>query len=196
MDSAELATYIQKIQDEQDFFHKAKLIRFLQKDKQIPLKRISELLHMKPAYVCHVLRLNRLPEIIVDGYYSQLVSISHLFVIARIKDPAKMVEVYEKVLSTNATVLQTEAFTREALYQVTTKGDPLKTDEKDQLSEILKHGNSNISVHILQTRIKAKITIEIRGSLESTSQTMREMVKRLSNGSGTLPIEETPEEGS
>jgi hypothetical protein len=82
--SPDVDPVIEQIKSETNFITKAKLLRFLTVDKEIKIKDISQRLSMKESYVCHILRLNKLNDMIVDGYYSKLISISHLFIISRL----------------------------------------------------------------------------------------------------------------
>ena len=70
----------EQIKKEENFITKAKLLRFLVVDKEIRIKDISKKIGIKESYICHILRLNKLTDMIVDGYYSKLISISHLFI--------------------------------------------------------------------------------------------------------------------
>jgi len=101
---------IEQIKKEEDIFTKAKLIKFLRKKKDIPLKDIARKLQLTSSYVCHILRLNNLPEIIVDGYYSKQITISHLFILSRVKDKNKLISIYEKVLTDSLTVFADRKF--------------------------------------------------------------------------------------
>jgi len=133
---------------------------------------------MQSSYVCHLLRLNRVPEIIIDGYYAKLVTLTHLFSLSRVKDTEKMTELYEKVLSENMTVLQTDYLVRETLHHVTTEGERIT---KDEIEEIIKNLSvmEGLSVKVIQTRIKATLKIEIKGNLEKTSRALRQVLERL-----------------
>lgn len=87
---------IERIKLTNDIFEKGRLLKFLMKEKDFRMKDIAELLEIKPSYISHYLRLNKLPEIIIDGYYSNQVSASHLFIIARLHDYVTMMTVYEQ----------------------------------------------------------------------------------------------------
>src|SRR5690349_2232933 len=129
---------LEQIRQTDDFFQKAKLIAYLQKEKKVHTKTLSEQLEMKEAYVCHINRLNKLPDLVIDGYYSKLISVSHLFIIARLKDPGQMLEVYEKVLGSGLTVLKTEELVREHLYDVKSEGEHLNKDDTNYTRTQLK----------------------------------------------------------
>ena len=78
---------------------------------------------------------------IVDGYYSKLISISHLFMISRLKTKEDMMKIYEKVLSQNLTVLQTEAEVRDILYQIKTTGLVLDKNELKNIESLISKHN-------------------------------------------------------
>jgi len=172
---------VERIKKEKDVFSKAKLIRHLLREKNIKGADLAYSLGINPSYVCHFDRLNNLPEIIVDGYYSGLVTVSHLFLISRIKDQKKLTEVYTKVLSNNLTIRDTEELIRDAIYGIETNGNYIKDNDKEKLRKDLLKTFPETDVKILQTKIKGKIIIETTGSLDKTSRIIRELVKKLSN---------------
>src|SRR5512144_1073630 len=119
----EVARVVEQIKKESNFITKAKLLRYLTVDKGVKIKDASVMIGMKQAYICHILRLNKLNDLIIDGYYSQMISISHLFIISRLHSEADMVSAYERVLSGSYTVSQTEELVREILYKTKTVGE-------------------------------------------------------------------------
>ncbi len=171
---------IEQIKETSDFFQKAKLIDYLQKHKKITTKALSDALEIQPAYVCHITRLNKLPEIVTDGYYAELISISHLFIIARLKETEHMIRVYEKAMANNMTVLQTEELVREYLYHLKAEGDHIPKDELQQLKFLAEQKQKGVSLKIIQTRVKGKITIEAKGNLKKTSQVLKSVLEALS----------------
>lgn len=178
MDS-EIEKIISQINQEEDIFAKTKLINYLIQEKQLRIVEVARRLKIKPPYLCHLLRLERLPPTIIDGYYSKLISISHLFVISRIKDKNKMLEAYEKILAKNLTVTQTEELVREIIYKTKTKGKYLSSEEKLRWIEKLKLKWQNLKLKIIQTQIRSKIIFEIRGNLEKTTLTVKEILEKL-----------------
>lgn len=175
MDSAETSLYIDKIKSESNPFSQAKLIKFLIHEKGLRLKDISLKLEKKEAYVCHLLRLLKLPEIVIDGYYSSLLSLSHLFIISRLHATELMAEVYEMVLAKSLTVSQTEEVVREKLYGIKTDGDYLTSGVVDSL----RPDNFIGEIRVLQSRIKSKIIIEIKGSLKDTAPRIKKILGKL-----------------
>lgn len=170
---------ILQIKEEKDIFNKARLIQYLIKEKEIQLKNLSSKLEIKPSYLCHLIRLNKLPPLIVDGYYSKLISISHLLVISRLKDEKTMIQVYEKVLANNLTVSQTEAEVREILHQVKDKGEYLSKEKIKRFIEKIKKDFPNAKVKVIQTRIKGKIIFEIKDNVKNSSSFLEKIINKL-----------------
>jgi len=175
--SVETGQLIETIKNEADIMEKVKLISLLLKTKDIKVKDLAERLGVQSSYVCHLLRLNRLPEAVIDGYYSKNISLSHLFIISRIKDTRQMIEVYEKVLSDSLTVKGTEELVRDILYGVKTEGEYISPEEKASFIQKITSLKKNLNLKIIQTRIKSKIILEVKGNLEITSKEVRNLMK-------------------
>ncbi len=175
----EISTLLAQAKEEKDFILKAKLLHQLNQGKKISLKKLSETMGLKPAYLCHILRLNRLPEIVIDGYYAKNISLSHLFIISRLSSEEQIITAYEQVLSHNLTVLQTEELIREQLHQIKTSGSYLTGNEKDNYIGKITNNPQKIAVKIIQTRIKSKLIIEIKGDLEKTTKELKKLLKKL-----------------
>ncbi len=177
--SPDVDPVIEQIKSETNFITKAKLLRFLTVDKEIKIKDISLRLSMKESYVCHILRLNKLNDMIVDGYYSKLISISHLFIISRLHTPEDMMKAYEKVLSENMTVSQTEELVREMLYQTKTVGSHIPKTEIGEAAAKLETQVPGAKLKIVQTRVKSRIVVELKGSLAETTPSLKTLLKKL-----------------
>ena len=175
----ELDNFIEQIKSETNAFNKAKLLLFLNRDKQIRINQLAKLLGFHPSYICHLMRLLSLPEIIVDGYYTKNVSLSHLFVISRFKDTMSMTTVYEKVLTENLTVIQTEELVRNVLYGVKTEGERLDTKTTTTLQEKIKKIDPAIEVSVIQTRIRSKVTLLVKGSLSKTTKILQKLAEEI-----------------
>lgn len=177
--SAKIDAEIESIRKESDIVQKVKRLKLLIENQDLRIKSVAEKLGVKSSYVCHLLRLTRLPEVILDGYYSETISLSHLFVISRVKDQAAMIQAYEKVLAENLTVNGTEEIVRDRLYGVKTQGDYLNKEEKENFIQKITSIKKNLDLKIIQTRIKSKIILEIKGDLESTGKILRSLMSNL-----------------
>lgn len=167
---------IEQIKTEKDPFVKSRLISQLIKEKGWSVKKLAQSLNCKPAYISHYLRLRKIPEIVIDGYYNKDISLSHLFVLSRLKTKEEIVSAYETVLAKGLTVMKTEELVREMLYQIKTEGETLSKEEKE---EYLKKIPKDFQVKIIQSRIKSKVIFEIKGSLKKTTILLRKLLDRL-----------------
>lgn len=177
--SAQIDSLIEEIKSEADLMRRVKLLQELVKRDDVKVKDVADSLGFKPSYICHLIRLNRLPEAVVDGYYSSLISLSHLFIISRVKDKEKMMNVYEKVLAESLTVKKTEEHVRDVLYAVDSRGDYLSSLEKENIIGKITNLRKNLKLKIIQTRIKSKIILEFKGDLENTGKELRSFLKNL-----------------
>jgi len=169
--------YIEQIKREIDVFIKAKLLNVLKKEKGWRVVDLSQKLNLKPSYICHLLRLNRLPEIVVDGYYNKMISKSHLFILSRLPSEKEIVKVYELILEKSLDVSKTEDIVRQIVYQIKNEGDYLSFEEKEELVKKIESLEENIKAKVIQTRVKGKLIIEIKGSLKKTSKILRKIKK-------------------
>lgn len=175
----DIQTRIKRIQEQEDPFSRAKLIFSLKKEKQVPLKTISAHIKLKPSYLSHILRLLKLPPLIVDGYYSKLVSISHLFILSRLHDEKQMIDLYEKILTEDLTSYQTEQLVREILYDVKNDGNRIEKKEVDEFIKLLE--SEGQKVRIIQTRTRGKFILEIEGNLIKTTTELKRVMELLKN---------------
>lgn len=174
----DVVDYIEQIKREPDYFGKTKLINFLIHQKNIRVKDLAEALQMKPSYLCHIMRLNKLSEIIMDGYYSKLISMSHLFVISLLQSQTDIMDVYEMVLRDNLTVLQTEELVRGKLHRVTSEGEYIQEDKIKNIKAVLKT-RYNADAKVTQTRTKTKLLIEWKGSRGDRKQDVEKFLRLL-----------------
>ena len=181
-DQSEEDNLIESIKKETDVMQKVRLLTHLTKTLDVKIIDIARKIKVKSSYICHLLRLKRLPEAILDGYYSNSISLSHLFIISRIKDKTKMIDVYEKVLADSLTVKATEELVRDILYGIKTEGEYIGPEEKKEYSERVMGLRKNLKLKIIQTRIKSKIILEVKGNLENTSKVVRGLLNKIEIG--------------
>jgi len=174
----DIAKLINKIKEEKDIFEKSKLISRIVKEKGVKISELAKKIGMKPSNICHYLRLIKLPDIIIDGYYSKMTSKSHLFVLSRLKDKKEMMETYERVLMESLSVAGTEALVREIIYHVKSQGLYIPVAEINKFKDGLEK-SGEIKVQIIQTRVKSKLTFEFKGSLDVTTPKLRNLMKKI-----------------
>lgn len=168
--SVNLEDYILRIKNEPDIFNKALLLQHLSKEKRYKIKTLAKHLQVSSSYVCNLLRILKLPEMVRDGYYGKLVTPTHLFVLSRLHDHKDMIEVYEEILSHAYSTTELEARIREKLHGVDTKGRHASPDVTEALIEKYKGIDDRITTKVVQTRVKAKVIIEVKDNLEETTK--------------------------
>ncbi|MCX7881294.1 MAG: hypothetical protein N2482_02140 [Patescibacteria group bacterium] len=172
---------VKKIQETNDIFIKGRLIKKLIKEEGLKVKELTKKLGLTSAYICHLQRMVDLPELIIDGFYSKQITLTHLFIISRLKDKKKLIEVYEKILTDNLNTAQTEELVREALYQIKGGGKKISLEEKQSYWKKIQEKEKELNVKIIQTRIKGKIVLEIRGNPVRTTPVLKRILKKLSD---------------
>ncbi len=169
---------VDQIKKEQDYFSKGKLISYLVKQKKVRVKDVATALGMKPSYVCHFMRLNKLPDVVMDGYYLKLIAISHLFVLSLLQSQEDMITLYEEVLRDSLTVQQTEELVRKKMYGISSEGEYVSEEDVKKATErvaLLYQAKAKI----VQTRIKTKIVIEWTGSRKERQQAVVQFLKHI-----------------
>lgn len=172
-------TLLEKAKNEKDPIKLSKILFQLTKKEGEKLINIARLLNKKPAYLSHLIRLNKLPELIIDGYFAKLISLSHLFVISRLNDEQSMLNVYERVLASNLNVSQTDELIRGLKYQISSKGKYYSKKEIDRINEQLQ--KNNIYLKLIQSRIKTKLIIEIRKNLYESEKILKKILEKLNS---------------
>lgn len=170
---------ITKIIATDDFFKKAQYIDLLRKEKNVTLAEISRQLKLKPSYTAHIIRLLKLPYIIIDGYYAKLVSATHLFILSRLQDEKKMIEAYETVLAKSLSAQQTDDLIREMIYDIKPDANMLTRDEIKTYNKKFQEVFHDIELKIIQTRVRGKIVCEIKGGAKDTSLALRSILEKL-----------------
>ena len=163
---------------EKNHFKKAEIINDLRKKYDLSLNEIGKSIKLSPSYISHILRLLKLPELIVDGYYSNLISITHLYIISRLHDQKEMISVYEQVLTKNMTTLETDETVRQSLFGVKSEGEYLTKEEHQNFKDII-NNQFKASTKIVQSRVKSKVQIEFKGSLKETTQKVKDLINNL-----------------
>lgn len=172
---------ISAIKTEADPFRKSDLVCLLRQDYNMQTMGIARELGVTSAAVSHLIRLQRIPEFIRDGYYNNVVPLSHLYILGRLKKETDMMELYERILSESLTAAQTETAVREKLFNVSSISaiGHLTREEIQQYIGQIESELPDFKVTLVQTRIKARLTMEIKGDLLKTSGAIRKLFKQL-----------------
>lgn len=99
-------------------------------------------------------------------------------ILSRVKDEVHLIALYEKILSRNLTAPQTENLVREHLYGIKNEGEKLTDEDKKQIEQVFSKIDPRFKVEIIQTRIKARINLNVEGSVIQTTN----VLKKLANG--------------
>lgn len=175
----DITPLLKQIKEDKDIFQKFRLLEYLIKEKNLRVIDLANKIGYKSSYICHLLRLKKIPEVVVDGYYSKSISSSHIFILSRLNDKKQMIELYEKILGENFTVKQTENEVRNYLYQVKSIGKYIKREDTEKLIKRVKEKYPEINIEIIQTRIKGKVVLEIKGDLEKSSKNIKQVMEKL-----------------
>lgn len=176
----DITSLLNQIKADKDIFQKSRLIGYIIKEKNLRIVDLANKIGYKPSYICHLLRLKKIPDVVIDGYYSKSISSSHIYILSRLNDKKQMIELYEKILGENYTVKQTESAVRNYLYQIKSIGKYINKESTEKLTQKIKEKYPELNVQIIQTRIKGKITFEIKGDLETSSKTIKQVLEKLS----------------
>lgn len=168
-----------QIKLDKDIFQKFRLLEYVIKEKKLRIIDIANKIGYKPSYICHLLRLKKIPDVIMDGYYSKSISSSHIYILSRLDDKKQMIELYVKILGENYTVKQTENAVRNYLYQVKSIGKYINKEDAEKLTQKIKEKFPELSIQIIQTRIKGKVILEVKGSLEKSSKILKKILEKL-----------------
>lgn len=173
-----LQTRIDTIKTERNPLTQAKMVAEIRDTSDITNRRLAELLGVKPSHLSHLIRVLKLPDILIDGFVSKQISFTHLVIISRLKTHDEQISLYEEILSRTMSIAQTEHRVRELLYQVNSDGQYVSQDHMEAYADRISKSLGGAKVQVTQTRIKCKIIIEQPGNLEKTTEFLENTVSR------------------
>jgi hypothetical protein len=164
---SELIPYLlEQLRSENDPIQQSALIAQL-KRQGVATKAIAQLMKVSPVHVSQLLRINKLPEMVLDGYYSKLVSLSHLIFLSRLRDDVMIERAYEQVLAGELSALATEQLVRELLYGIKTDQEQFDHAGIIQLQQMFEE--RGVSLTVVQTRIGARVQLQMKGATAQTT---------------------------
>ncbi len=158
---------------ESDHLRQAQIIRQLRNVEEIPVKDIAREIKKHATYVSHMLRVVKLPDIVIDGYYSKQVSFAHLIILSRLDTEEEIIQAYETVLSKALSTARTEVLVRQMKFHTHTGSPLLSPRELGRLTAQAKKKYPQADIQIYQSQIRGKIVIECRGDAEKTGVFLR-----------------------
>ena len=182
---------IEKLKSETDSIQKAKLIHILHFDKTLSLKEIAAHLKKHPSYISHYLRILQLPTTILDGYYSKQISPAHLFILSRLRNETDIQRAYKEILTKSLTTVQAEELIRQIKFTVSTTNEQLSKEKLEGLIAEIKKVFPQIQLKIVQTRIKGKIIMELKGPTGETSEFIKQISNRITKASFPENLDDT-----
>lgn len=149
----------------------------------LPLSQIAKRVGKSESYVSNTMRLLALPDAIKDGLISGAISEGHARAIAGLGEVKLMVDAYKTILAENASVRRAEDLARrlkaEHDKKPTHKVERIHSEDLDQMAKDLATATQGL-VKITQSKIEARLVFVIRGNLESTSKTLKEIHQKIS----------------
>jgi len=185
METLSTEELLSKLKLEDDIIRKARLIELLYRDKALSFKEISANIGRHPSYISHIIRLLKIPQLVVDGYYSGSVSATHLLIISRLQNEQQIIEAYEEILKNDLTAGQAEMLIRQLKFDVNSD-DHLTSPKQLNLKAKKLQNQLEGRVRILQSRVRAKIIIEHRGTTLETTEFIDKIVDALRNDDSAI----------
>lgn len=133
--------------------------------------------------VSNTIRLLSLPDAIKDALVAGVITEGHVRPLISLGDTSTMLDLFKRILKENSTVRQTEEMARtvkgDVESRIPRKRDKLYIPELKELSKNIKHTYEVDHVDISQSRVKARIIIEVKGDIEVTTPKVKELIKAL-----------------
>jgi len=131
--------------------------------------------------VSNTIRLLNLPDAIKDALVAGVISEGHVRPLISLEDPVLMLDLFKRILRENSTVRQTEEMARAAKgkREARTVKDKMYIPELDAMAKRIEERMKLKKVSINQSRSLARIVIEVRGDVATTTPKIEEITKRI-----------------
>lgn len=143
---------------------------------------IAERIGKSQSFVSNSLRLLSLPDALKDALLAGIVTEGHIRALAAIEDPVKMVEALRQILREEGSVRRAEELARQykAKANVALTGD-LNRVYSDEMKALEQRLGPRIGgkVVVAQSMKMAKLTIQLRGNVDVTTDKIRKIVEVL-----------------
>jgi ParB-like chromosome segregation protein Spo0J len=174
----DIHTQINQIKSLNDPLDQAKIVAQLRQSNTITSADLARELGVKPSHISHLIRVLKLPDTVIDGYMSKVISFTHLVIISRLRTSDAQIQLYEEILAKSLSISQVEKRVREILFNITSDGSYVSNQTLKQIEQRVSHALHNAEVHVVQSRIRARITIDISGNLEKTTSFLEMFASR------------------
>ncbi len=139
--------------------------------------------------VSNTIRLLSLPDAIKDALVAGVISEGHVRPLISLGDPKLMLELFKRILRDNCTVRQTEDLARKIKGDVQQKENKGKyqlwVPEQDTMALQIQEQYNVDEVKIFQSSKLARITIVVKGDVETTTKKLKEFHTILTNSDET-----------
>ncbi|OGK17620.1 hypothetical protein A3D80_00150 [Candidatus Roizmanbacteria bacterium RIFCSPHIGHO2_02_FULL_40_13b] len=169
---------LQSILDESDPIIQSQLIVNAVKEGIRPVQ-IAKKLNKTASHISHLIRLQKLPPVIINGFYDKTISLGHLFHISRLTKEADMISVFEKVLSKNIPTNKTEQLVSSIGIGELNDDKKITKEIHDQIEDYFSKIDKQISSSLHQTRRMARIEITIKGGYAKTNKVLEKIKNEL-----------------
>ena len=177
--TASVDELISSFKKEEDCLKKAKYLSILHRDHQLTLRGIAKKIGFDQSYVSHYLRILKLPNLVIDGYYAKNISCAHLMILSRLDNEKDIIDSYRLILEKSLSTTQTETIIRNKKYHVSTSETRLDPDRIRQMKKKFEQNYPDTKIEILQSRIRGKITIEIKSDTKISSKQIERVFNKL-----------------
>ncbi len=139
-------------------------------------------------YISNTIRLLTLPDAIKDALAAGVITEGHVRPLISIGDPKLMLQAFKRILVEGISVRGAEEVARQ-LKSVEQQKEPHKKRDKiyipelDEMAAKLASARGYDAVRIDQSRVRARITLEIKGDETETKPKIEELFKRLAEDS-------------
>ena len=135
-------------------------------------------------YISNTIRLLTLPDAIKDALAAGVITEGHVRPLISIGDPKLMLQAFKRILVEGISVRGAEEVARQLKSEVQKKEPHKKRDkiyiqELDDMAKKVVEVRGYAGVRIDQSRVKARVTIEIKGDETVTKEKLEDLVKRL-----------------
>ena len=138
--------------------------------------------------VSNTMRLLSLPDAIKDALVANVISEGHVRPLISLGDPKLMLEVFKRILRDNSTVRETEEIARQVKGTLEKQemenpdksvglkaNDRLWVPEQDEMAKEIKSKYDFSKVTIFQSSKMARLTLEIKGDPQVTSEKLKQI---------------------
>lgn len=145
-------------------------------------------------YISNSIRLLTLPDAIKDALAAGVITEGHVRPLISIGDPKLMLQAFKRILVEGISVRGAEEVARQ-LKSEEQKKEPHKNTSKmyipelDEMAAKIKQARSYDKVRIDQSRVRARVTLEIKGNESETKSKLEDLFERLK---GEAQREELP----